>query len=146
MYNTPIGQKNNHCFWGQDIRVNNIAPHENIQEKLKNGEYVDTVISNKGNIYGIKPAGNHGVVSKNPGLKGVPDSSVDILNDKGDFENRRWFNKDGVQFKDIDFTNHNKPQGHPEFPHAHMSRESENRAREEARIRKRREKRGHKNE
>ncbi|MCL1995569.1 MAG: hypothetical protein FWG63_05110 [Defluviitaleaceae bacterium] len=103
-------------------RGKNVATHGNIQEKLKKGEYVDTVVTNKGNIIDITPTGKHSVTRDNL-LKGEPNSSVDILDREGGFATRRWFNESGNQFKDVDFTDHSRPAKHPEHPHEHGRRE-----------------------
>jgi len=49
----------------------------------------DTVTSNKGNEYDNKPSDNHSTTTKNPGYKGEPNSSVDIVDQDGNVKTRR---------------------------------------------------------
>ena len=80
------------------------------------------VISNLGKEIDITPSKNHSATTKNPGLKGTSNSSVDILDSAGNIKTRRWFGSDGNQIKDVDFTNHGNPKLHPEWPHEHGTR------------------------
>ena len=75
--------------------------------------------TNLGNEIDITPSSNHSATTKNPGLKGAPNSSVDILDSAGNIKTRRWFGSDGLQMRDVDFTNHNNIKQHPEWPHEH---------------------------
>jgi len=79
----------------------------------------DVVTTNRGNQIDITPSANHTTVTANPGLRGTPNSSVDILNSQGQVVTRRWFGSDGKQIRDVDFTNHGNPRTHPEMPHSH---------------------------
>lgn len=78
--------------------------------------------TNLGNEIDITPSSNHSTTSNNPGLKGAPNSSVDILDGNGNIKTRRWFGSDGIQTRDVDFTNHGNPKLHPEWPHEHGPR------------------------
>jgi hypothetical protein len=78
-----------------------------------------TVKSNLGNDIDITPSSVHSSTTKNPGIKGTPNSSVDILDEAGNMETRRWYGPDGTQTRDVDFTNHGNPKTHPEVPHEH---------------------------
>jgi hypothetical protein len=80
------------------------------------------VTSNKGNTYNTKPSANHNTVTKNPGLKGEANSSVDIIGKDGKLATRRWFDENGNQIRDVDMTNHGNPGQHPEWPHEHGPR------------------------
>ncbi|MCL1924948.1 MAG: hypothetical protein FWF50_05110 [Defluviitaleaceae bacterium] len=82
----------------------------------------NSVITNNDNIIDTTPARNHSTVTRNPGLKGTPNSSIDILDRRGNLATRRWFDKNGRQFRDVDFTDHGFPNNHPEVPHEHGSR------------------------
>ena len=81
-----------------------------------------TVTSNLGNVIDITPSVNHTTTTKNPGLKGTPNSSVDIVDSVGNIKTRRWFDSNGMQIRDVDFTNHGNAKLHPEWPHEHGTR------------------------
>ena len=78
--------------------------------------------SNFGNEYDITPAKNHTYTTNNPGpFGGQPNSSLDIFDKKtGDLLTRRFYDSDGVAYRDIDFTHHGNPKTHPEAPHEHF--------------------------
>ena len=78
------------------------------------------VINNLGNEIDIAPSSNHSTVSKNPGPKGTPNSSVDILDDAGNVVTRRWYDSNRNAYRDVDMTNHGNPKTHPEHPHEHI--------------------------
>ncbi len=78
--------------------------------------------TNLGNEIDITPSTNHSTTTTNPGLKGTPNSSVDILDNAGNIKTRRWFGPDGTQTRDVDFTNHGNSKMHPEWPHEHGPR------------------------
>jgi hypothetical protein len=78
--------------------------------------------TNLGNEIDITPSSNHSTTTNNPGLKGTPNSSLDILDGNGNIKTRRWFGSDGTQTRDVDFTNHGNPKVHPEWPHEHGPR------------------------
>ncbi|MBF0846939.1 hypothetical protein IR145_05610, partial [Streptococcus danieliae] len=81
------------------------------------------VKTNLGNDIDITPSGNHTVVSENPGpYGGKPNSSIDILDSKGNVATRRFYDADGKAFKDIDMSNHGNAKLHPEYPHEHIWR------------------------
>ena len=80
------------------------------------------VTSNLGNEIDITPSANHITTTKNPGLKGTPNSSIDIVDSAGNIKTRRWFDADGMQMRDVDFTNHGNAKLHPEWPHEHGTR------------------------
>ena len=63
---------------------------------------------------------NHPVTTSNS-LRGVPNSSVDILNRQGEITKRRWFDHNGNQVRDVHFDNHGNPRTHPGWPHVHGS-------------------------
>ncbi|MCL2083439.1 MAG: hypothetical protein FWH04_09455 [Oscillospiraceae bacterium] len=86
----------------------------------KTAKIGNKVKSNLGKVYDSTPALNHKRVRKNPGLDGVPNSSVDILTKDGEVATRRWFGSDGKATRDLDMTNHRKPKAHPEVPHEHI--------------------------
>ena len=58
--------------------------------------------------------------SDNPGVNGLPHSSVDILNSEGNLATRRWYDADGRAVRDVDMTNHGNPKIHSEWPHEHF--------------------------
>ena len=80
------------------------------------------VTSNLGNEIDITPSTNHTTTTKNPGLKGTPNSSIDIVDSAGNIKTRRWFDSNGMQIRDVDFTNHGNAKLHPEWPHEHGTR------------------------
>ena len=102
---------------GQD---SNNSKGDGEAESGKKAPEGDTVTSNKGNTYGNKPASNHKTVDKNPGMKGEPNSSVDIKDKNGNVVTRRWYDKDGNATREIHYTNHGNPKQHPEVPHEHL--------------------------
>jgi hypothetical protein len=79
-----------------------------------------TVKTNLVNEIDITPSSNHSTTTKNPGYKGTPNSSIDIIDDAGNVQTRRWFGPDGKAIKDVDMTNHGNPKYHPEWPHEHF--------------------------
>ena len=72
----------------------------------------------KGNSQSGK-TNDHTTVSKNPGPKGSPNSSVDIIDNNGTIRTRRWYDANGNAYRDVDMTNHGNPKKHPEYPHEH---------------------------
>ena len=80
------------------------------------------ITSNLGKEIDITPSTNHTTTTKNPGLKGTPNSSVDIVDSAGNIKTRRWFDFNGIQVRDVDFTNHGNAKLHPEWPHEHGAR------------------------
>jgi len=88
-------------------------------QSTQNGGSGNSVTTNKGNDIDITPSANHSTTTTNPGLKGTPNSSVDILNKNGEVVTRRWFGPDGTQIRDVDFSNHGNAKMHPEWPHEH---------------------------
>ena len=79
----------------------------------------DTVITNQGNEIDVTPSDNHSSSIKNPGVKGDPNSSVDIVDEDGNVITRRWYDENGNAYRDVDMTNHGNPKQHPEVPHEH---------------------------
>ena len=79
----------------------------------------NSVTSNTGKTINTTPSANHTTVTKNPGPRGQPNSSVDILDRQGNLATRRWFDSNGRAVRDVDFTNHGKPKHHPQWPHEH---------------------------
>ncbi len=80
------------------------------------------ITTNLGNEIDITPSTNHTTVSKNPGPKGTPNSSIDILDSDGNVTTRRWYDSNGTAYRDVDMTNHGNPATHPEWPHEHIWR------------------------
>ncbi|QTH45393.1 S8 family serine peptidase [Cohnella sp. LGH] len=78
-----------------------------------------TAKTNLGNEIDITPSTTHTTTTKNPGLKGEPNSSVDIVDANGQIKTRRYFGPDGKATRDVDMTNHGNPKQHPEAPHEH---------------------------
>lgn len=91
-----------------------------ILERIKKANSKKTVTSSLGNEIDITPRDNHTTVNKNPGPFGNPDSSVDILDSKGNLTTRRYYDKDGRAARDVDMTNHGNAKKHPEYPHEHF--------------------------
>ncbi|MDA9472439.1 hypothetical protein C240_2659 [Enterococcus sp. 5H] len=89
------------------VRPNNINGTKNIFK------------SNLGKEIDITPSKIHTKVNKNPGPFGEPNSSVDILNAKGEINTRRFYDDKGKAIRDVDMTNHGNPKNHPEYPHEH---------------------------
>ena len=89
-----------------------------VAELLKGSERVN-ILTNLGNNIDITPSGNHTTLVNNPGPKGMPDSSVDILDKEGNVVTRRWYDSKGRAYRDVDMTNHGNPKEHPEVPHEH---------------------------
>lgn len=83
------------------------------------GGRANKIISNLGKEIDITPSTNHTTTTKNPGLRGTPNSSIDIIDSAGNIKTRRWFGSDGTQIRDVDFTNHGNAKLHPEWPHEH---------------------------
>jgi hypothetical protein len=79
------------------------------------------VTSNKGNVFDATPLANHSTTTSTS-INGIPNSSVDIVDKNGNIVTRRWFDSNGNQFRDIDYTNHGNPKNHPEWPHEHGPR------------------------
>ncbi len=65
------------------------------------------------------PSSNHSTTKKDPGIKGEPNSSVDILDKYGKIATRRWYDSNGKAYRDVDMTNHGNPKTHTKVPHAH---------------------------
>ena len=88
-------------------------------KKDKKGDS-ETVTNNQGKEIDITPSKNHTTSNKNPGYKGEPNSSLDILDKDGNIVTRRWFDENGHAIRDVDMTNHGNPKQHPEWPHEHF--------------------------
>ncbi|MEG0472579.1 MAG: hypothetical protein RR588_09605 [Solibacillus sp.] len=82
----------------------------------------NSVKSNTGKVIDTTPSTNHTMVTKNPGLKGEANSSIDIMGKNGELSTRRWFDQNGNQIRNVDMTNHGNPGKHPEVPHEHGTR------------------------
>ena len=80
----------------------------------------EVVITNKGNEIDVTPSKNHTTTTENPGTKGEPNTSVDILNKDGQITTRRWYDSAGDAYRDVDYTNHGNPAKHPEWPREHF--------------------------
>jgi len=104
------------------------ANYDNVQDIANKGALNSTggtgnkATTNKGNSLDITPSTNHSTTTATPGLKGTPNSSVDIINSNGEVVTRRWFGPNGNQVRDVDFGNHGNPKMHPEWPHEHGPR------------------------
>ena len=61
----------------------------------------ETVINNQGKEIDITPNKNHTTTSNNPGYKGEPNSSIDILDKDGNIITRRWFDENGKAIRDV---------------------------------------------
>ncbi|WP_027085182.1 pre-toxin TG domain-containing protein [Cohnella panacarvi] len=80
-----------------------------------------TVKSSLGNEIDITPLAKHSSTAKNPGLKGEPNSSIDILDSKsGKIKTRRYYDQDGRATRDVDMSDHGNPKLHLEVPHEHI--------------------------
>ncbi|WP_339099576.1 T7SS effector LXG polymorphic toxin [Enterococcus sp. DIV0849a] len=79
----------------------------------------DIIKNNLGKEIDITPSKAHTKVNKNPGPFGEPNSSVDILDSKGELTTRRFYDDTGKAVRDVDMTNHGNPKQHPEYPHEH---------------------------
>lgn len=102
------------------------VPDENEKEKEKQdnqssveGE-TEKRKTNLGNEVDITPSKNHSTTTKNPGPNGEPNSSIDIIDDKGNVITRRWYDSNGRAYRDVDMTNHGNSKHHPEWPHEHI--------------------------
>ena len=80
----------------------------------------EKVTTNQGNEIDITPNSNHSTTNRNPGYRGEPNSSIDILDKDGNISTRRWFDENGNAIRDVDMTNHGNPAQHPEWPHEHF--------------------------
>ncbi len=80
----------------------------------------ETIVSNQGNVYDNTPSENHTTTNGNPVKNQEPNSSVDILDKKGNVVRRRWFDSEGKAQRDLDYTNHGNAKEHPEWPHEHI--------------------------
>lgn len=78
------------------------------------------VRNNLGKEIDITPSNNHSIVVENPGPMGVPNSSIDILDSRGNIGTRRWYDGNGYAYRDVDMTNHGNPRMHSEYPHEHI--------------------------
>ncbi len=76
--------------------------------------------TNLGNFIDTTKAKNHVTSNGNPGTRGMPNSSVDILDKYGNVKTRRWYDSTGKVYRDVDMTNHGNPKTHPEYPHEHL--------------------------
>ena len=107
----------------EDLSQNTVEKEEALKDSsaIKKGDKIfkETVTSNQGNVYNNTPSDNHSITTKNP-IKGEPNSSVDILDKKGNVVRRRWFDSEGNPVRDLDYTNHGNPKTHPEWSHEHI--------------------------
>ncbi len=88
--------------------------------KLLDSNVTEQIKSNLGNSINVLPSKKHYVVKKNPGYQGIPDSSIDIIDETGEIVTRRWYDAQGNAYRDVDFTNHGNSGTHPEWPHEHI--------------------------
>lgn len=88
---------------------------------MSNGNSAKIIKNNLGKEIDITPLENHSTVFKNPGYKGEPNSSIDIVEVKtGELLTRRWYDSNGKAYRDVDMTNHSNPKTHPEWPYEHF--------------------------
>lgn len=80
---------------------------------------VEKKTTTQGNEIDVTPSDNHSTTTDNPGVKGNPDSSVDIVDEEGNIKTRRWYDENGKAYRDVDMTDHGNPKQHPEVPHEH---------------------------
>ena len=99
--------------------VNSMMSGDNYGSGNNNSVNQETIKSNLGRVIDTTPAKKHYKVKKNPGPFGEPNSSVDILNSKGEVVTRRFYDKSGRAIRDVDMTNHGNSKNHPEYPHEH---------------------------
>jgi len=107
---------------GQSGKPNQPGNNKNQGNQTASPTQKETVTSNKGTDVDITRSTHHTTSTINLGIKGPPNSSVDILDSQGNIATRRWFDSNGRVFRDVDFTNHGNPGTHPECPHEHIWR------------------------
>lgn len=78
------------------------------------------IVNNVGQEIDVTPSRTHFILRKNPGYMGVPETSVDIIDEAGEVVTRRWYDEYGKAVRDVDFTNHGNAGTHPEWPHEHI--------------------------
>ncbi len=123
VYNFEVEDWHTYYVTEQGVLVHNAKNYDgNGNTGVGNKGTRSTVKTNLGNEIDITPSKNHSTTTKNPGLEGKPNSSVDILDSNGNIKTRRWYGPDGKQIRDVDFTNHGNPKKHPEWPHEHGPR------------------------
>jgi hypothetical protein len=88
------------------------------KDDASQGEH-QTKTTNKGNEIDITPEKNHRTAARNPGPYATACSSVDIVDKNGNIKTRRWYDKNGRAYRDVDMTNHGNPKAHPQWPHEH---------------------------
>ncbi len=93
---------------------------EFVPKKKQYSGATSKVTSNLDNEIDITPMRIHMTITKNPGVTGKPNSSVDILDGNGNLMTRRWYDSEGRAYRDVDMTNHGNPKRHPEYPHEHF--------------------------
>ncbi|UOY88646.1 T7SS effector LXG polymorphic toxin [Bacillus glycinifermentans] len=105
-------------------KVSKIEKASKAEKNVQNAEGVkkQTVTSNKGKNIDITPYPNHSTTTSVPHpAKGVPNSSIDVLDKKtGEVKTRRYYDSEGRAIRDVDFTNHGNSKKHPEWPHEHV--------------------------
>ncbi|WP_099225414.1 T7SS effector LXG polymorphic toxin [Listeria costaricensis] len=89
-----------------------------ISKKVSSSKII--IKSNLGNEIDITPLKKHKLVNNNPGPYGEANSSLDILDVKGNVKTRRYYDENGRAIRDVDMTNHGNPKKHPEYPHEHF--------------------------
>ena len=103
-------------YGGETLTGNDVVPEPNTS-KNKNSE---TIINSQGREIDITPSENHITDLEKPGIYGEVNSSADIFDKQGQVVTRRWYDKDGHAYRDVDMTNHHNPKKHPEWPHEHI--------------------------
>ena len=91
-------------------------------DKVADAGKARTVIitSNLGRKIDITPGNYHYISVNNPGITGIANSSVDIVDDVGNIVTRRWYDSEGKVYRDVDMTNHGNAKKHQEYPHEHF--------------------------
>ena len=78
------------------------------------------ITSNLGRKIDITPGNYHYISVNNPGITGIANSSVGIVDDVGNIVTRRWYDSEGKVYRDVDMTNHGNAKTHQEYPHEHF--------------------------
>lgn len=100
--------------------ISNMESQNGLDFGSKSDGSSEKVTTNQGNEIDITPNSNHSTTNRNPGYRGEPNSSIDILDKDGNISTRRWFDENGNAIRDVDMTNHGNPAQHPEWPHEHF--------------------------
>lgn len=110
---------------GEAVVKINLLEETNKYKDVETGEDIFNltraqITNTLGRSISILPSKKQFVVTKNPGYKGMPNSSIYIVDETGEIVTRRWYDKQGNAYRDVDFTNHGNSATHPEWPHEHI--------------------------